>query len=303
MLFTRKRLFGVTAVAGAEAGGDERRDEWVIEPVRLGIVARAEELWRYRRLLSFFGIQAVKDRYKGTTLGAFWLFARPLMPVALGTLIFGGLLEVPSEDVPYFLFFLTGLSCWRIFERSMRWVTRSLDTQRSLLRRMYFPRLALPISATTPAVVEFLILLGLLILAAGYYWWVDGVLYLRVGLPMLAALGAIAMTVFVALSAGLFTSVWQTRHRDVHYTQRYVMQFWMYATPVIYPASAIPEEYRFVLYLNPMAPLVETYKWGMLGISEFPFLPLLSGLALTAVVFAGGLMYFGRSEAASVDRL
>ena len=272
--------------------------------MRLGIVARAEELWRYRRLLSFFGIQAVKDRYKGTTLGAFWLFARPLMPVALGTLIFGGLLEVPSEDVPYFLFFLTGLSCWRIFERSMRWVTRSLDTQRSLLRRMYFPRLALPISATTPAVVEFLILLGLLILAAGYYWWVDGVLYLRVGLPMLAALGAIAMTVFVALSAGLFTSVWQTRPSR-RPTTRSAMSCssGMYATPVIYPASAIPEEYRFVLYLNPMAPLVETYKWGMLGISEFPFLPLLSGLALTAVVFAGGLMYFGRSEAASVDRL
>ena len=302
MLFTR-RLFGATAAASTEAGGDRHREGWVIEPVRLGIVARAEELWRYRRLLSFFGIQATKDRYKGTTLGAFWLFARPLMPVALGTFIFGGLLGVPSDGVPYFLFFLTGLSCWRIFERSMRWVTRSLDTQRSLLRRMYFPRLALPIAAAAPAMVEFAILVALLVLASFYFWWNEGVMYLRVGWPMLVALCAVGQSVFLALSAGLFTSVWQTRHKDVHYSQRYFMQFWMYATPVLYPASAIPEQYGFVLYLNPMAPLVETYKWGMLGIGELPFLPLLSGLAMTAIVFAGGLVYFGRSEAASIDRL
>ena len=305
MLLALKRLFGFTASATDE--GTEERDwrarKWVIEPTRLGFLARCEEVWRYRRILWFLAQQRVKDRYEGLTLGPFWLFARPLMPIFIATIIFGNMLNVPSDHVPYFLFFLTGTSCWRIFERSLLWVTRGLERVRGLVKKVYFPRIIAPIAAVSPALTEFLVLLTLLVLASMVYWIKDGVMYLQVGPRMLAAVLAVILTVFFSISVGLFTSVLQVRHRDVRYSVRYVNQFWMYATPVIYPMSQVPPKYYFLMYINPMAPLVETYKWGMLGIGEFPAKPLACAIVVMTVVFIAGLVFFNRSEAASVDKL
>jgi lipopolysaccharide transport system permease protein len=305
MLLALRRLFGFATPVSDEQTEDRdwRSRKWIIEPTRLGFMARVEEIWRYRRILWFFASQRVKDRYEGMTLGPFWLLARPLMPILVGTLVFGGLLQVPSDNVPYFLFFLTGTSCWRIFERSMLWVTRSLEQGRGLIKKVYFPRLIAPIASVAPALTEFLVLVTLLVLATLFYWFKDGVFYLRVGPRMLAALLAVVLTVFFSISVGLFTSVMQVRHRDTRYSMRYVNQFWSYATPVIYPMSQVPPKYHFLMYLNPMAPIVEMYKWGMLGIGEFPAKPLASGLVIMAAVFTSGLIFFNRSEAASVDKL
>jgi lipopolysaccharide transport system permease protein len=168
---------------------------------------------------------------------------------------------------------------------------------------VYFPRIIAPIAAVSPAVTEFIVLFTLLVLSAIFYWFKDGVMYLQVGPRMLAAVAAVILTVFFAISVGLFTSVLQVRHRDVRYSMRYVNQFWMYATPVIYPMSQIPPKFHFLMYVNPMAPLVEMYKWGMLGIGEFPAKPLASGFVMMTIVFVAGLIFFNRSEAASVDKL
>lgn len=306
MLLALRRLFGLADTAAAQEDAEDRdwrARKWVIEPTRLGFFARAEEVWRYRRILWFLARQRVRDRYEGMTLGPFWLLARPLMPIVIGTVIFGGLLGVPSDRVPYFLFFLTGTSCWRIFERSLLWVTRSLEFVRSLVKKVYFPRIIAPIAAVSPALTEFIVLFTLLVLASIVYWFKDGVMYLQVGPRMLVAVLAVILTVFFSISVGLFTSVLQVRHRDVRYSMRYVSQFWMYATPVIYPMSQIPPKYHFLMYINPMAPLVEMYKWGMLGIGDFPAKPLASGLVVMTVVFVAGLVFFNRSEAASVDKL
>jgi lipopolysaccharide transport system permease protein len=146
-------------------------------------------------------------------------------------------------------------------------------------------------------------LFTLLVLSVIFYWFKDGVFYLQVGPRMLAAVAAVILTVFFSISVGLFTSVMQVRHKDTRYSMRYVNQFWSYATPVIYPMSTIPPKYHFLMYINPMAPLVETYKWGMLGIGEFPARPLASGIVVMSIVFAAGLIFFNRSEAASVDKL
>lgn len=305
MLLALRRLFGLADTAAAEAAADRdwRSRKWVIEPSRQGFRARVEEVWRYRRIMWFLARQQVRNRYEGMTLGPFWLLARPLMPILLGTLIFGGLLGVASERVPYFLFFLTGTSCWRIFERSLLWVTRGLENVRTLIKKVYFPRIIAPVAAVSPALTEFVVLLTLLLLASIFYWFKDGVMYLQFGPRMLASVGAVILTVFFSISVGLFTSVMQVRHRDVRYSMRYVNQFWMYATPVIYPMSQIPPKYHFLMYLNPMAPLVETYKWGMLGIGEFPTAPFVSAVIVMTVVFAAGLVFFNRYEAASVDKL
>ena len=302
-------MFGRSHVLQPGGGGavkqieDRSQHKWVIEPVRVGLVARVNELWRYRRILWFFGSRRIKERYEDTTLGKFWLFARPLMPIFISTVIFGSLLAVPSDGIPYFLFFLAGMSCWRIFERSLLWVTRSLDQNRNLIKKVYFPRLIAPISSVAPAVTEFAILFALLLVAIVYYYVQDGVLYLKVGWPMLLAPIGAVLAVFLAISVGLWTCVIQVRHKDVQYTIRYLIQLWFYLTPVIFPLSQVPERYRFLAYLNPMTPVVEMYKWGLLGIGQFPGRELLAGLAITLAIFSGGAVYFTRSEAAAVDRL
>jgi lipopolysaccharide transport system permease protein len=306
MLLALRRLFGWQTSAAseqAEEARDWRQYKWVILPTRQGFFSRVEEVWRYRRILWFFAVQRIRDRYEGTTLGPFWLFARPLMPIAISTVVFGRLLNVPSDGVPYFLFFLAGSSCWRIFERSMLWTTQSLEAAKGLIKKVYFPRIIAPIASVAPALTEFAILFTLLVLACLVYWIKDGTLYLRLGLGMLAGVIAVALTCFFAVAIGLWTSVLQVRHKDIRYSVRYANQFWSYATPVIYPMSQVPPKYHFIMYLNPMAPLVEMYKWGMLGTGQFPAKELACAMVIIGIVFGAGLVFFNRSEAASIDRL
>jgi lipopolysaccharide transport system permease protein len=305
MLEAIRRRFGIASVESLELAEDRRREHetWIIEPIRVGAWARALELWRYRRIIWFLSRQAVKDRYSGMTLGVAWLFIRPLAPMFIGTVIFGRFLNVPSQGIPYFLFFLSGSSCWRVFERTILWATRSLEQHRGLLKKIYFPRLAAPIASAAPAVVEFSIFLGLIVFACVYYFWKDGVFYLRVGLPAIVALFAGLVGICFGVSVCLFTSVMQLKHRDVGYTVRYLTPVWMYVTPVIYPLEHVPERYRWIISLNPMAGIVEAFKWGMLGIGDPPGSEFLYSVLATVVVMSVGIWFFTSSEAGSVDRL
>jgi lipopolysaccharide transport system permease protein len=241
MLLALRRWLGMSTPVVQEADGviDRRAQKWVIEPARVGLVARVEELWRYRRILWFFASRRIKERYEDKTLGRFWMFFQPLAPILISTMIFGNLLGVPSDGVPYFLFFLAGMSCWRIFERGVIRVTRSLDQNRGLIKKVYFPRLIAPISSVAPALTEFGILFTLLVLTCFYYYFKDGVFYLRLGPQMLVGLLAIAMAAFLSISVGLWTTVLQVRHKDVKYSIRYFMQLWHYVTPVIFPLSEL----------------------------------------------------------------
>jgi len=317
-LLAFRRLFGLGDPAPAEGDLDLSRQKWVIEPVHVGVVARAKEFWRYRRILWFFAGRRIKERYESTTLGKFWLFARPLMPMFVSTVIFGGMLAIPSDGVPYFLFFLAGSSCWRIFERSIFWASRSFDQNRALLKKVYFPRLIAPVSSVAPAVTEFGVLLGLLLLAIVYYLLHDGKFYMRVSPALLLAPLAVLLTVFLAIAVGLWFSVFVARHKDFQFSIRYFTRFWHYLTPVLYPLSTVPTTYhvnalgglldfninpRMIFQLNPATAPVELYKWAMLGIGEFPAVGLVSSLLVTLIVFSSGVWFFTRAEGASVDRL
>jgi lipopolysaccharide transport system permease protein len=297
----------VPVVGEADGVADRKQQKWVIEPARVGLIARAEELWRYRRILWFFASRRINERYEDATLGRFWMFAQPLAPILISTLIFGSMLRVPSEGVPYFLFFLTGMSCWRIFERGVLRVTRSLDQNRGLIKKVYFPRLIAPISSAAPALTEFGVFFALLVATCIYYFVKDGVFYLRLGPQLLVGVLAVAMAAFLSVSVGLWTSVMQVRHKDVQYSIRYFMQLWHYVTPVIFPLSellkVLPPQLHFVPYLNPMSPVVEMYKWGVLGIGHVSPSGVLTGVLISLVIFGSGVVYFNRSEAASVDKL
>jgi lipopolysaccharide transport system permease protein len=308
MLLALRRWLGFgSPVAEGTGVVDRKSQKWVIEPARLGLIARAEELWRYRRILWFFASRRIKERYEDKTLGRFWMFFQPLAPILITTLIFGNMLQVPSDGIPYFLFILTGMSCWRIFERGVQRVTRSLDQNRALIKKVYFPRLIAPVSSVAPALTEFGVLFTLLVLTCVYYYVKDGVFYLRLGPQMVVAFIAVVMAAFLSISVGLWTTVMQTRHKDVQFSIRYFMQLWYYVTPVIFPLSellkVLPSQLHFIAYLNPMSPVVEMYKWGVLGIGHVSAVSVVTGVTIMVAIFSGGVVYFNRSEAASVDRL
>jgi len=297
------RLSGADGVVSATGAREIRYEKWTIEPVRVGLVARVREFWRYRRILWFFASRRIKERYESTTLGMFWLFARPLLPILLSSAIFGLMLGIKSDGVPYFLFFLTGSSCWRLFERSVIAATRSLEQNRGLIKKVYFPRLVAPIASVAPSFIEFAIMVGLTLVVGGFYYYRDGDSHLRLGFLVLLAPVAAGLAILLALAVGFWTSVFQVRHRDVQLSLRYVLQFWLYATPVIYAHSAIPERFRFLASLNPMTGVVELYKWSLLGVGDFPGRALVPSIAITLTIFVTGAAFFNRAESASVDRL
>src|ERR1051325_8637047 len=202
--------------------------KWVIEPVREGFFARAQEVWRYRRILWFMSAQMVKRRYQGMMLGPLWLFVLPLGPIIVSTFIFGRLLGVGSDGVPYFLFFLTGQASWYVFERSLMMSTRSLDMNRSMLKKVYFPRVIAPISAVGVSVAYFVGFFGLLLMSAIFYLLKDHVWYLRFGPALLLAPLCTILSLVLAIAVGLWTSIWQLRVKEMRYTIRYFTHFWSY---------------------------------------------------------------------------
>lgn len=285
----------------AAADGTLARDKWVIDASYAGFRDRLLEFWHYRLVFVYFSTKAVTSMYTGMRLGILWLFLRPLLPIVISAFIFGNVLQVGSDGTPYFLFFLTGQCTWMIFERGLRFVSRSFNQTGSLLKKVYFPRLIAPFSAILPAAVNFGVYMALLIGTCFYYLWTEHHWYLQIGPRMLIGFLAIGLTLFFTVSVGLWTSVWMAKFPDLKFGLRYITRFWFYVTPVIYPMSQVPPEHRWIVYVNPMAPLVETFKWSMLGVGEFPGSPLLTSSIVVVLVFLGGVWYFGRNEAVAID--
>jgi lipopolysaccharide transport system permease protein len=278
-------------------------DAWVIEPQREGVGARAAELWRYRRVLWFLATRTVKDRYEGMSLGIFWLFARPLLPILVGGFVFGGVLGLPSDGVPFILFFMTGSVPWTLFDRGVLWGTKCLNQHKGLMKKLYFPRLISPMASIAPAAADFVIYMILLFGLGLFYYVKDGVMYLRLGPTLIVAVLTSVLAVFCALSVIFWTCVFQARHAETRFTLRYFMQFWMYLTPVFYPISSVPPEHRWIVYLNPMASVVATFRWAMIGVGELPLVPLATSIAIASLAMALGIWFFASSESSTIDRL
>lgn len=280
------------------------REVWVIQPQGSGPGARLLELWQYRRLLSYFARGAVQRTYRATVLGWVWLVLRPLVPVLISTLVFHQFAGVQSDPYPYFLFFLVGTASWSLFEESVMWATRSLQLHRRLLTKLYFPHLILPVATMAPALVEGAIYLVLILSAIAYYWLIHGQLYLATGFTPLLSVLALAAALGMALGLGLWTAVLGAEMRDVRFTMRYIMRFWFFLTPVIYPISLIPTEWRWLALLNPMTVIVQGFRTGLLG---EPATITAGQIAVAGLLLVGllvsGLWFFTRAEAAAIDRL
>jgi homopolymeric O-antigen transport system permease protein len=252
------------------------------------------ELWQHRDLIYFLAWRDVKVRYKQTALGVAWAVLQPVVAMAIFTIFLGGLVHVPSDGLPYPLFAFVGLLPWMYFANATSGASGSLVANTNLVSKVYFPRLAIPIAAVLAGVVDLAIGLVLLILLLFVFGIVPA--WTALLLPIF-----VALMVLTALGVSVWFSALDVQYRDVRYAIPFLIQVWLFATPVVYPASVVPEQYRGLYGLNPMAGVVEGFRWALLDHDAFPAsLICVSCLVVAAILFSG-LLYFRRMERTFAD--
>ena len=275
----------------------------VIEPRQPGAVERVREAWQHRTLVIFFARRFVQKQYLRTWLGWLWLPLRPIIDIASRVLIFGGLFGVPSEGIPYAIYLLTASSAWELFDRTAYWSTRSLELNRRFLRRLYVPRLTLLAGALAPGIVNYVMYSVVTIVAMAVTWITSGTLYLDVGPGLLLAVGGIALLLLIAISVGLWLSVYGAQARDVRFVLSYGLSFLYFLTPVLYPLNSLPQQYQTLVQLNPLTAPILLVKKGVLGVGTVPVGALAVSFGFVLVVGSLGLRFFNRSESAALDSL
>jgi len=266
----------------------------ILRPSRGFLSLKLRDVWEYRELLYFLVWRDVKVRYKQTALGAAWAILQPVMTILVFSVFFGRLAKVPSDGVPYPVFAFTALLPWQLFAYALSESSNSLVANQNLITKVYFPRLVIPIAGVLAGLVDFAIAFAVLLVLM----WHFGIAPTRAValLPLF-----VLFVVITALSVGLWLSALNVKYRDVRYTIPFLTQFWMFATPVAYPASLVPERWRALYGLNPMAGVVEGFRWALLGKAHAPG-PLLAVSAVAVVaLLVGGLMYFRKTEAMFAD--
>ena len=268
--------------------------EIMLEPPRGWLNLRLRELWEFRELLFFLIWRDIKVRYKQTILGATWAVLQPLLTMVVFSLIFGKLGKLPSNGIPYPVFTFAALVPWQLFSRALSDASISLVGNQNMVTKIYFPRIFLPSASVLGGLLDFgisfTILLILMVIYEIPFTW-----------AILTVPLFLALCVMTALAVGLWLSALNVRFRDVKYITPFLLQFWMYASPVAYSSSLIPEQWRFLYGLNPMAGVVEGFRWALLGqpISVSSFLPI--SILAVALLFITSLIYFQRMELTFAD--
>jgi lipopolysaccharide transport system permease protein len=266
----------------------------VIRPSRGWVALQLRDLWEYRELTYFLAWRDISVRYKQTALGAAWAIIQPFFTMVVFSLFFGRLAQVPSDGVPYPVFSYTALLPWQYFATAMANSSNSLVGSANLLSKVYFPRLVIPIASILPAVVDFFIafvvLLGMMLFYGIMPTWNV------VWLPFFLLLALIT-----ALGVGLWLSALNVEYRDVRYTIPFITQFWMFASPVVYPGSMVPEAWRWLYAINPMVGVIEGFRWALLATDTAPG-PMVAVSTLAALVLlVTGAFYFKRMEKTFAD--
>ncbi|HVS80987.1 MAG TPA: ABC transporter permease [Pyrinomonadaceae bacterium] len=253
-----------------------------------------KELWEYRELLYFLTWRDIKVRYKQTVLGAAWAIIQPFFMMVVFSLFFGYLARVPSDGIPYPIFAYCALLPWQLFAHALTESSNSLVANERLITKVYFPRLVVPISAVLGGLLDFAIAFVILLLMMAYY----GV---RPTWAIVTLPAFLLLAMLTALGVGLWLSALNVKYRDVRYTINFLIQFWLFATPVAYSSSIVPARWRALYGLNPMAGVVEGFRWALLGKSEGPGALLAVSVAVVILILIGGLYYFRRMEAEFAD--
>ncbi len=267
-----------------------------IEPPRGLFELRLREVWAYRELLYFFIWRDVKIRYKQTVIGLAWVVLQPLMTMGVFTIFFGRLAKLPSQGLPYPVFYFAALVPWAYFSNALTSCTNIVVSNQHVITKVYFPRLVLPLAAVCSPLVDFCI--GLVVMMV-----VTLSFGIRPGATVLLLPALILLAVFTALAVGLWTSALNALYRDFTTIIPFLVQFWMFASPVAYPSSLVPQRWRWLYGLNPMAGVIDGFRWALTGVGQPPGLELLASAGGVAVVFVGGLIFFNRMETTVADRV
>ncbi len=253
-----------------------------------------KDLWNYRELIYFFTWRDLKVRYKQTLLGASWAILQPVLTMVVFSIFFGGLAKVPSDGVPYPIFSYTALLPWTLFSKALQDASRSLVSSANIISKVYFPRLILPISSTLAGLVDFMIAFVVLLLMMVFY-----------GIRPTANIWLLPLLILLALVTAIGVSLWlsalNVMYRDVGHMIPFLNQFWMYITPIAYSSSIVPEKWKFLYALNPLAGVVEGFRWALLGTGEGPGITLLISSCIAILITISGLFYFRRMERKFAD--
>lgn len=252
------------------------------------------ELWSYRQLLYFFAWRDVKVRYKQTLIGSAWAVLQPFAAMILFTVFFGNLLDLSTEGIPGPVFYYSSLLPWTYFSLAVVTASNSVVGNQNLIHKIYFPRLLLPMSAVLPGVIDFAIAFLVLVVLMIIY----GVGF---SLPFLLFPLFVLLGVLVALAMGIWLSILNARFRDIRFVVPFLVQMLFFASPIVYSANEIPEEWRTLYSVNPLVGVIEGFRWSITGAGEAPGLSVLLSSMLVLVVLVGGLVYFRKEEATIAD--
>ncbi|MDA8427761.1 MAG: ABC transporter permease [Geobacteraceae bacterium] len=276
------------------AGVTPGRPSVVIVPYKGLFQLDLPDIWRYRELLYFLVWKDILIRYKQTVIGMSWAILQPLITMVIFTVIFGTLVHVPSDGTPYPIFAFAALLPWNFFSQALSRSGASLVGNTNLITKVYFPRLLIPLSSTISPVVDlffsFLILLVLMPMYGIAPTW---------GLLLLPLF--VMLTLATALAVGLWLTTLNVKYRDVGYVIPFLIQIWMYASPVVYPLSMVPAKWRLLYSLNPMVGIIEGFRWAIIGSGRPDVLSIVISSLVVVVLMAGGLIYFKNMEQTFAD--
>ncbi|HEY69434.1 MAG TPA: ABC transporter permease [Anaerolineae bacterium] len=266
----------------------------VIKPSRGWVSLRLHELWSYRELLFFLVWRDIKVRYKQTILGAAWAIIQPLFTMVIFSIFFGALAQIPSDGIPYPIFSYAALVPWTFFANGLRHASASLVGSASLINKVYFPRLVIPISTVFAGIVDFLLAFAVLLLMMWFYGMMPSLAVLWLPLLLLLAL-------VTSLGVGLWLTAMNVQFRDIAYVVPFLVQAWMFATPIAYPSSLLTEPWRTLYGINPMVGVIEGFRWALLGTDTAPGPVIFVSAFVAFLLLVSGLFYFRRMERSFAD--
>jgi lipopolysaccharide transport system permease protein len=285
----------LTELSATRPTGSIAPDELVIGVRRLSLAATLQELWHHRELLWFLAWRDVRVRYSQTTLGILWAVVQPLGTAIVFAFFIGHIARPPSDGVPYSLFAFAGLVPWTFVSSAFIAASTSLSANAHLLTKVYFPRLAVPIASVLGALPDFLFSLVVLVLACALYGRVPDARWLAM-LPLV-----VILAVATALGVGLWLSALTVTYRDVRHVVPFLAQLWMFATPIVYPATVLSARGQLLHAINPMVGVVETFRRALLHAGGTPTTALLIGTAIAGAVLVSGTLYFHKVEQTFAD--
>ena len=259
-----------------------------ITPPKKWIPVDLRELWNYRELLYSFTWRDVKIRYKQTALGFLWAIIQPLFMMLIFTVFFGRLAKIPSDGIPYPLFVLAALLPWTLCAEGITRSTSSMITNANIMTKVYFPRLIMPFSGVLSPLVDFVFSFSILVVLMAFYGFIPTLNVIFLPLFILLALAT-------SLGIGLWLSALNVKYRDFQYTIPFMIQLGLFASPVVYPASLVPESYRVLYGLNPMAGVIEGFRWALLG-TQIPGAMILVSVGMVILLLVSGAFFFRKME-------